>query len=155
MPANLENSAVAIGLEKVSFHSNPKERQCQRMFKLPHNCTHFTHQQSNAQNSPSQSSTVHELRTSRCSSQILKRQRNQRLNCQHLLDNRKSKKVPEKIYFFIDSAKAFDCVYHNKLESSSRAGNPRPPDLSSEKTLFRSRSNNQNWTWNNRLVPNL
>ena len=42
MPANLENSAVATGLEKVSFHSNPKERQCQRMFKLPHNCTHLT-----------------------------------------------------------------------------------------------------------------
>ena len=33
MPANLENSAVATGLEKVSFHSNPKEGQCQRMFK--------------------------------------------------------------------------------------------------------------------------
>ena len=31
MPANWENSAVATGLEKVSFHSNPKERQCQRM----------------------------------------------------------------------------------------------------------------------------
>ena len=30
MPANWENSAVATGLEKVSFHSNPKERQCQR-----------------------------------------------------------------------------------------------------------------------------
>ena len=42
MSANLENSAVATGLEKVSFHSNPKERQCQRMFKLLHNCTHFT-----------------------------------------------------------------------------------------------------------------
>ena len=42
MPANLENSAVATGLEKVSFHSNPKERQCQRMFKLSHNCTHLT-----------------------------------------------------------------------------------------------------------------
>ena len=28
MPANLENSAVATGLEKVGFHSNPKERQC-------------------------------------------------------------------------------------------------------------------------------
>ena len=41
-PANLENSAVATGLEKVSFHSNPKERQCQRMLKLPHNCTHLT-----------------------------------------------------------------------------------------------------------------
>ena len=30
MPANLENSAVATGLEKVSFHSNHKERQCQK-----------------------------------------------------------------------------------------------------------------------------
>ena len=37
MSENLENSAVATGLEKVSFHSNPKEEQCQRMFKLPHN----------------------------------------------------------------------------------------------------------------------
>ena len=42
MPANLENSTMATGLEKVSFHSNLKEGQCQRMFKLPHNCTHFT-----------------------------------------------------------------------------------------------------------------
>ena len=42
MPANLENSAVATGLEKVIYHSNPKERQCQRMLKLSHNCTHLT-----------------------------------------------------------------------------------------------------------------
>ena len=42
MSANLENSAVATGPEKVIFHSNPKERQCQRMLKLPHNCTHLT-----------------------------------------------------------------------------------------------------------------
>ena len=42
MPGNLENSAVTTGLEKVSFHSNPKESQCQRMLKLPHNCTHLT-----------------------------------------------------------------------------------------------------------------
>ena len=42
MPANLENSAVATGLEKASFHSDPKERQCQRMLKLLHNCTHLT-----------------------------------------------------------------------------------------------------------------
>ena len=28
VPANLENSAMAIGLEKVTFHSNPKESQC-------------------------------------------------------------------------------------------------------------------------------
>ena len=42
MPVNFENSAVATGLEKVSFHSNPKEGQCPRMFKLPHNCIHLT-----------------------------------------------------------------------------------------------------------------
>ena len=37
-----KTSAVATGLGKVSFHSNPKERQCQRMLKLPHNCTPLT-----------------------------------------------------------------------------------------------------------------
>jgi len=39
MPANLENSAAATGLEKFSFHSNPKQRRCQRVLKLPHNHT--------------------------------------------------------------------------------------------------------------------
>ena len=42
MPAKLENSAVATGLEKVSFHSSPKERQCQRMLKVLYSCAHFT-----------------------------------------------------------------------------------------------------------------
>ena len=42
MPAHLKYSAVASGLEKISFNYNPKERQWQRMFKLPHKCTHFT-----------------------------------------------------------------------------------------------------------------
>ena len=42
MSANLENSAVATGLEKVSFHFNLKEGQCQRMFKLLKNYDHFT-----------------------------------------------------------------------------------------------------------------
>ena len=36
-------TAVATGQEKVSFHSNPKERQCQRTLKIPHNCIHLTH----------------------------------------------------------------------------------------------------------------
>ena len=61
MSANLENSAVATGLEKVRFYSNPKKEQCQRMFKLPYNCVHFTCQQDYAQNPSSQASTVHEL----------------------------------------------------------------------------------------------
>ena len=43
---------------KGHFSFQSKEGQCQRMFKLPHNCTYLTHQQSNAQNSPSQASTV-------------------------------------------------------------------------------------------------
>ena len=60
MQANLENSAVATGLEKVRFHPNPKERQCQRMLKLPHKSTHLICKQSNAQNSSSQASTVHD-----------------------------------------------------------------------------------------------
>ena len=37
------NSAVATGLEKVRFHSSPKEKQCQRMCELPHNCTLISH----------------------------------------------------------------------------------------------------------------
>ena len=101
MPANLENSAVTKGLEKVSFHFNPKERECQRMFKLPHSCSHLTHQQSNAQNPPRQASTVHERWTSRCSSWILKGQRNQRSNCQYPLDHWKSERIPEKHLFLL------------------------------------------------------
>ena len=55
---------------------------------------------------------------------------------------------------FIDYAKAFDCVDHNKLENSERDGNTRPPDLPLEKSVCRSGSNSQNWTWKNRVVPN-
>ena len=62
MPANLEDSAMAEGLEKVSFHSNPKERKA--MLKNAQTATqlHSPHMlESNAQSSPSQASTVHEL----------------------------------------------------------------------------------------------
>ena len=76
------------------------------MLKLPHNCTHLTHQQSNAQNSPIQASIVHEPRTSRCSSWIQKRQRKQRSNCQQLLDHGKARELQKNIYFcFIDTPK--------------------------------------------------
>ena len=49
----------------------------------------------------SKASTLCELRTSRCSSWIQKRQRKQRSNCQHLLDHGKSKRVPEKHLFLL------------------------------------------------------
>ena len=96
-------------------------------------------QQSNAQNFPSQASTVCELRMSRCSSWIQTRQRNQRSNCQHPLDHRKSKRVSEKIYFcFINYTKAFDCVDHNILwKNSSRDGNTRSSYLSPEKRVYK------------------
>ena len=47
MPVNLENSAVATELEKVNFHSNIKKGQCEKMFKLLYNYTHFTRLQGN------------------------------------------------------------------------------------------------------------
>ena len=54
----------------------------------------------------------------------------------------KAREFQKNIYFcFIDYAKAFDCVDHNKLENSERDGNTRPPDLPSEKSVCRSRSN--------------
>ena len=54
----------------------------------------------------------------------------------------KAREFQKNIYFcFIDYAKAFDCVDHNKLENSSREGNTRPPDLPLEKPICRSGSN--------------
>ena len=53
----------------------------------------------------------------------------------------KAREFQKNIYFcFIDYAKAFACVDHNKLENSSRDGNTRPPDLTPEKSVYRSRN---------------
>ena len=41
MFSKFENSAVTTGLEKISFHSNHKEGQCQRMYKLFYKCTYL------------------------------------------------------------------------------------------------------------------
>ena len=115
MPANLENSAVATGLEKVSFHSNPKERQCQRMSNY---CTIAL--------------------ISRASKilKILQARFQQYVNCElpdvqagfrkgrgtrDLIANicwiiKKAREFQKNIYFcFIDYPIAFDCVDHNKL----------------------------------------
>ena len=101
------------GLEKVSFHSNSKERQCQRIFKLPHIFTHLICYQNNAQNSPSQSSTVHELPDIQ---DVFKKGRgtiNQTANIRWIIE--KAREFQKNIYFcFIDYAKAFDSVDPNK-----------------------------------------
>ena len=117
MSVNLENSTVATGLEKGSFHSNHKERWCQRMLKLPHNCTHLTHEQSNAQNSSSQASTVS---TGTMNFQMFKldleRAEEPEIKLPTSSGSLKKQELQKNIYFcFIDSAKAFDCVDHKKL----------------------------------------
>ena len=55
----------------------------------------------------------------------------------------KTREFQKNIYFcFIDYAKDFDCVDHKKtVETSSKNGNTRPPDLPPEKSVCRSRSN--------------
>ena len=116
MPANLESSAVATGLEKVSFHSNPKERQCHRIFKLLHNCTHLTHYQRNTQNSPCEASTVHEPRTFTCSTGFRKGRGTTDQIARICWIIEKAREFQKNIYFcFIDYAKAFNYVDHNNL----------------------------------------
>ena len=66
---------------------------------------------------------------------------------------KKAREFQENIYLcFIDYAKAFDCVDHNKLWRILKGMGP--PDLPLEKSVCRSGCNSWNWTWNNRLVPN-
>ena len=116
MPANLENSAVAATLEKVSFHSNPKGRQCQRMFKLPHSCTHLTLYQIMLK--ILQTGVQHcvncELPYIQAEFRKGRGTRDQNPNMCWII--KKAKEFQKNIYFcFIDYAKAFGCVDHNKL----------------------------------------
>ena len=83
--------------------------------QLLHNCTHFTCQQGNVQNPSSQASTVHELRTSRCTRWIQKRQRNQESNYQHLLDHKTARGFGKRTSTSASLTKTFDCVDQNKL----------------------------------------
>ena len=109
MPANLESSAVATGLEKVSFHSNPKERQCQRILKLPHNCT-ITHTSKvvlKILQARLQQYVNHELPDVQAGVRKGRGARDQIANMSWVIE--KPKEFQKNIYFFfIDYAKAFD-----------------------------------------------
>ena len=116
MATNLENSVMGTRLEKVNFHSNPKERQCQRMFKLPYNCTHFTSQQDSAQNPSSQAQEYVNQELPNVQARFRKGRgtRDQVANICWIIE--KVRGFQRNIYFcFIDYTKAFDCVDHNKL----------------------------------------
>ena len=66
--------------------------------------------------------------------------RDQIANIHWIID--KAREFQKNIYFcFVNYAKAFDCVDHNKLENSERDGNTRPPDLPPEKSVCRLGSN--------------
>ena len=80
--------------------------------------------------------------------------RNQIANIRWII--KKARTFRKNIYFcFIDYAKAFDCMDHNKLwKILHEMGIPDPLDLPPEKPVCRSRSNSQYWIWNNELVQN-
>ena len=88
------------------------------MLKLLHSCTHLTCQQGNAQNYPSQASTVHELPDIQVGFRKGRGTRDPIANfniIEWIIE--KERELQKKIYFcFIDYAKVFDCVDHKKLE---------------------------------------
>ena len=112
MLAHLENSAVATGLEKVSFHPNPKERQSKE-------CSNYR----TIALFPHANKVMLKIFQARLQ-QYVNRELpdvqagfSKGTNCQHLLIHQKSKRGFQKTidFCFIDYTKAFDCVDHNKL----------------------------------------
>ena len=116
MPANLENSAVATGLEKVSFHSNPKEGQCQRIS----NCgtigliSYASKVMLKILQARLQQCMDQELPNVQAGFRRGKRTRDQIANICWIRD--KAREFQKNIYLcFTDFAKAFEYVDHNKL----------------------------------------
>ena len=116
MPANLENPAVATELEKVSFHSNLKERQCQRMLKLPHNwlISHARKVMLKILQGRLQQYVKRELPDVQDGFRKGRGTRDKIANILWIME--KAREFQKNIYFcFIDYAKAFDYVDSNKL----------------------------------------
>ena len=137
MPANLENIAVATGLEKVSFHFNPKECSNFRTIAL---ISHATKGMLKILQARLQQYVNHELPDVHAGFRKGRGTRDQLANICWVI--KQAREFQKNISFcFIDYAKAFDCVDHNKLENSEREGNTRPPDLPLQKPICRSGSN--------------
>ena len=115
MPANLENSAVTTGLEKVRFHSNPKERQCQRISKY-HTIALISHASKvmlKILQARLQQYINHKLFDVQVGFRKRRGTRNQ-IAIRWII--KKAREFQKNIYFyFIDYAKALDSVDHNKL----------------------------------------
>ena len=142
MPTNLENSAVARRLEKVNFLSNTKECSNYCAIAL---ISHASKIMLKILQARLQQHVNQELPNVQVGFRKGRGIRDQIANLQWIIE--KAREFQKKhLLLLLDYAKAFDCVYHNKLENSSRDGNIRPPCLPPEKPVCRSRSNSQNWT---------
>ena len=107
---------MATGLEKVSFHSNPKERQCQIMLKLPHSRTRLTPSKVMLKilQARLQQYVDRELPDVQAGFRKSRGTRDQIANIHWIIE--RAGESQKNIYFcFIDYVKAFDCVDHNKV----------------------------------------
>ena len=115
MLANLENSAVATELEKVSFHSNPREEQCQRLHPIAL-ISHVSKVMLKILQARLQQYMNREFPAVQAGFRKGRGIRDQIVNIQWII--KKARECPKNIYFcFIDFTKVFDCVDHNKLEN--------------------------------------
>ena len=142
MPASLENSAVATGLEKFSFIPIPKKGNAKECSDY---CTialisHASKVMLKILQARFQQYVNRKLPDVQAGFIKGRGTRDQIANIHWIIN--KAREFQKNIYFcFIDYAKAFDYVDHNKLENSERDGNTRPPDLPLEKSVCRSGSN--------------
>ena len=116
MPANLENSAVATGLEKVSFHSNPKEGQCKEHsnYGTIALISHTSKVMLKILQARLQQYINPELAVVQADFRKSRGTRGQIANICWIIE--KAREFQKNIYFCsIDYAEAFDCVDHNKL----------------------------------------
>ena len=146
MPANLENSAVATGLVKISFHSNPKERQkqCQECssYRTIALISHASKVMIKILQTRLQQYVNSELPDVQARFRKGRGTRGKIANIRWIIE--KVREFQKNIYFsFIDYAKDFDCVDHNKLMKILQeiGMNTRQPDLPLEKSVCRSGSN--------------
>ena len=142
MPANLENSAVATRLEKVSFIPIPKKsnaKECSN-YRTTALISHASKVMLKILQARLQQYMNRELPDVQADFRKGRGTRDQIANIHWII--KKAREFQKNIYFrFIDYAKAFDCVDHNQLENSERDGNTRPPDLPLEKPVRRSGNN--------------
>ena len=124
MPANLENSAVATGLEKVRFCCNAKECSNYHTMALISHTSKVMLKILQAKLEQYGNHGNHELPDVQAGFRNSRGSRNQIANIHWIIE--KAREFQKNIYLgFIDYAKAFDCVDHNKLENSSRDGTTR------------------------------